>query len=101
MYLIGFLFILSIITLMAMIMAFIIGVRQNNSDEKFQKEISELKKDIRMVKDSEKRHSDLTNKYLKILCERGNIDFEKLNNEVLNKIDSNIIDINKQSSCRA
>lgn len=93
MYLIGFLFILSIITLLAMIMAFVVGARQSNSDKKFKKEITSLKKEIKAMKDSEKRHSDLTNKYLKILCERGNINFEELNNEALKEADNNIINI--------
>ena len=76
----------------AIVIAVISNARVKEIKKEFKKRTQEIKKEIDLMKQSEKRHADSLKELMDKIANKLDIDWEELNNEIIN---DNIVAINK------
>ena len=82
-FIISYLFILSIL----FIIGAIVVLANSSKSQKLEKKMIKIEKDLKQMKESEKRHSDLNITYLEAIVHELKIDWNRINE----KVNSNII----------
>ena len=81
-FIITYLFILSIL----FIIGAIVVLANSSKSQKLEKKMVKIEKDLKQMKESEKRHSDLNLAYLNVIMNELKIDWEKVNEKVIDNI---------------
>jgi hypothetical protein len=81
-FIISYLFILSIL----FIIGAIVVLANSSKSQKLEKKMIKIEKDVKEMKQSEKRHSDLNIAYLDVIMKELKIDWENINEKVSDNI---------------
>ena len=85
-FVITYLFILSILFIIGAIVGSTVVMANSSKSQELEKKMIKIEKDLKQMKESEKRHSDLNLAYLNVIMNELKIDWEKVNEKVIDNI---------------